>query len=160
MSKSVKHVYGVLLYRETGKGREVFLCKENGPQYWVKSHSKTWGVPKGRAEGKEAAFEVAKREFKEEIGAELPVGDYSHLISVASVLERKILTVYVMKVSVDVRFTASEPVTKEWPLMTGNLITYPEIFTAKWVSEKKAKKIVLPRQQIILTALKEHCENR
>lgn len=159
MSK-MKYVYGVLLYRITKSGQvKVFLCQENGPRYWVKRTEHIWGVPKGKASKKETALDVVKREFKEEIGVDLPSGQLEHLLTVAMFNENRVLSVYVMEVSEKIMFASSELSTKEWPVATGNLVTYPEISTAKWFGLEKARQVALPRQKVIFTALEERLKN-
>ena len=62
---------GILLYRRTGSGTEVFLVHPGGP-YWAAKDEGAWSVPKGLVDASEDELACARREFREETGFDVP----------------------------------------------------------------------------------------
>ena len=56
-------------------GPEVLLVHPGGP-LWKNKDEGAWSIPKGEFIEGEDPLTAAKREFKEETGCELPVGDF------------------------------------------------------------------------------------
>ena len=63
-----KQSAGLLLYRLGSDGAEVLLVHPGGP-FWARKDDGAWSIPKGEVEPGEEPFEVALREFEEELGA-------------------------------------------------------------------------------------------
>jgi predicted NUDIX family NTP pyrophosphohydrolase len=61
---------GLLLYRRTSEGLEVFIVHPGGP-YFASKDDGVWSVPKGEVEAGEDPLAVARREFVEETGQTL-----------------------------------------------------------------------------------------
>ena len=59
---------GILLYRKTGSGIQLFLVHPGGP-FWARKDDGAWSIPKGLYAEGEDALAAAKREFQEETGA-------------------------------------------------------------------------------------------
>jgi predicted NUDIX family NTP pyrophosphohydrolase len=68
-----KRSAGILLYRRSQTGPEVFLIHPGGP-FWAKKDA--WSIPKGEYQEGEPALEAARREFEEETGAAIG-GEFS-----------------------------------------------------------------------------------
>jgi 8-oxo-dGTP pyrophosphatase MutT (NUDIX family) len=83
--KATKLSAGILLYRRSANGPEVFLVHPGGP-FWAKRDLGSWSVPKGEIDGGEELLEAAKREFHEETGARVE-GDFIELAALPA--ERK-----------------------------------------------------------------------
>src|SRR6516164_1458965 len=56
---------GLLMYRKSGSGLEVFLVHPGGP-FWARKDKGAWSIPKGIIAQGEDKLEAAKREFAEE----------------------------------------------------------------------------------------------
>jgi predicted NUDIX family NTP pyrophosphohydrolase len=69
--KSGRTSAGILLWRRRGDRLEVLLAHMGGP-YWVNKDLGHWTIPKGEVEEGEELVAVARREFAEETGYELP----------------------------------------------------------------------------------------
>jgi len=67
MPKSPKISAGLLLFRRTASGIEVFLAHPGGP-FWAKKDAGAWTIPKGELDGDEEPLAAAQREFEEETG--------------------------------------------------------------------------------------------
>lgn len=152
--KSVKkHAFGVLLYRKDAVSGaiSVFLVQENSPRYWAEERTKIWGLPKGRGDETETAFESASREFYEEVGCALPNVKFKKLMEHHRPNARRKITVFVGNATGhELAYVSSNVQTREWPRKSGNIVTYPEIFDAQWIPLDIAIRVVLPGQKKIL----------
>lgn len=75
-----KRSAGILLYRKSAAGIEVFLVHPGGP-FWTRKDTGSWSIPKGEYGEDEDPFEVAMREFSEETSFEID-GDVVCLLPV------------------------------------------------------------------------------
>src|SRR5437667_12103314 len=64
---------GLLLHRLRAGKLEVLLVHPGGP-FWKRRDEGAWSLPKGEIEAGEDASDVARREFKEELGQPAPDG--------------------------------------------------------------------------------------
>src|SRR5438477_4119378 len=71
---------GLLLFRRTGEGLEVFLVHPGGP-FWKNRDAGAWSIPKGLIAEGEEPLAAARREFEEETGF-VPQGPYRPLDSI------------------------------------------------------------------------------
>jgi predicted NUDIX family NTP pyrophosphohydrolase len=69
--KSGRTSAGILLWGRRDDRLEVLLAHQGGP-YWVKKDQGHWTSPKGEVEEGEELVAVARGEFAEETGHELP----------------------------------------------------------------------------------------
>src|SRR5437016_2234974 len=65
----VKQSAGILMFRLAPAGLEVLLVHPGGP-YWHSKDAGAWSIPKGEHDSSEEPLAAARRELKEEIGAE------------------------------------------------------------------------------------------
>src|SRR5262245_43438569 len=69
-----KRSAGILLYRRAQHSQwEVLLVHPGGP-FWRKKDDGAWTIPKGEFDDTEGPLAAARREFKEELGADPPSG--------------------------------------------------------------------------------------
>src|SRR5207302_2876619 len=61
---------GVLAWRRGPEGPELLLVHPGGP-YWRGKEDAAWSIPKGLADEGEDLLAAARREFAEELGAEI-----------------------------------------------------------------------------------------
>lgn len=162
MSKKTKpikrHAFAILLYRQESSGAfSVFLAQANGPRYWKREQTNNWGLPKGRSDFGETAFDSAKREFREEIGCELPKVRYKFFMHHVRPKARRQVTVFAARVrhSHAVVFGGSNYQRRQWPAKSDQWVEYPEITDAKWFPLDDAMKHVLPGQKKILKTLRK-----
>jgi predicted NUDIX family NTP pyrophosphohydrolase len=73
VNKSGRTSAGIMLWRRRGDGVEVLLGHNGGP-YFARKDEGHWTVLKGEVEPGEDLLAVARREFTEETGHELPDG--------------------------------------------------------------------------------------
>jgi predicted NUDIX family NTP pyrophosphohydrolase len=127
-----KQSAGILMYRRAQKGVEVLLVHPGGP-FWAKKDRGAWSIPKGEFTEGEEPLVAAKREFSEEVGLPVPLGE---LMSLGSVKQSSGKTVYVWAVEgeVDIAKIKSNTFEMEWPPKSGTLQTFPEIDKAGWFS--------------------------
>ena len=71
--KSGRTSAGILLWRLRGGALEVLLAHNGGP-FWARKDHGHWTIPKGEVEPGEELAAVARREFAEETGHQVPDG--------------------------------------------------------------------------------------
>jgi len=134
---------GLLLYRRSPRGLEVFLVHPGGP-FWAKKDLGAWSIPKGELEPDEDPLAAARREFEEETGCRIS-GEFRPL---APQKQRSGKTVYAWAVEGDCDPAAikSNTVSIEWPPHSGRRQVFPEVDRAAWFPLDEAKQRILPGQ--------------
>src|SRR5689334_14153999 len=66
---------GLLMYRRTPDGLEVFLAHPGGP-FFARKDDGVWSIPKGEPLAGEPMLTCAQREFREETGMQPQAADY------------------------------------------------------------------------------------
>lgn len=150
-----KQSAGILLYRGTEKGFEVFLVHPGGPFFQNKDLG-WWTVPKGEPMPGEALLEVALREFEEETGYR-PEGKF---IALQPVVQKGGKTVHCWAVSgnLDAMAITCNTFELEWPPKSGRIKTFPEVDQARWFTLADAGKYINDRQSALLRELVEILE--
>jgi predicted NUDIX family NTP pyrophosphohydrolase len=145
-----KRSAGVLIYRRSATGLEVFLVHPGGP-YWAKKDVGAWSVPKGECEPGEDGLAAARRELAEETGL-APVGDF---LPLGSFRQSSAKTVEVWAVEGDADPARLQPNSfmMEWPPRSGQLKAFPEVDRAGWFTLAEAARMMVKGQVPILTAL-------
>lgn len=141
---------GILLYRKSNGGLEVFLVHPGGP-FWKNKDLGAWSMPKGEYETGEDPLAAAKREFAEETGHPLPDGELVPLTELKQP-SGKIVSAWAIEgdCSVDIR---SNLFTLEWPPNSGKTEQFPEVDRAGWFEIAQARAKLLPGQYGFLDQL-------
>lgn len=146
------HSAGILLYRTTASGLEVWLGHMGGP-FWARKQERAWSIPKGEAEADEADLDVARREFAEEVGSPPPAVAYLEL-GTFRYSSGKTVTVFVGEApAFDPTDVVSNTFEVEWPPRSGRLQSFPEIDEARWVGADAARTLLVAGQVAALDAL-------
>ena len=142
---------GILLYRILNKP-ELFLVHPGGP-FWFKKELGAWSIPKGEFEDNEDALEAAKREFKEETGADLS----GNFISLNPITQKAGKQVYAWAVQgdIDAATIRSNTFKMEWPPKSGQWKFFPEVDKAGWFDIETAKEKINPAQVSLIEQLAE-----
>ena len=148
--KGAKVSAGILLYRLSTNGLEVFLVHPGGP-FWAKRDLGSWSVPKGEIDGDEDLLEAAKREFHEETGARLE-GDFVELAALRQP-SGKVVHVWAVEGEIDASSIASNTFSIEWPPQSGETREFPEVDRAEWFTLAEARDKLLPGQRPLLDQL-------
>lgn len=143
---------GILVYRVSAEaGIEVFLAHPGGP-VWAKKDEGSWTIPKGEFDEGEDAWDAARREFREEIGADPPEGVG---VSLAPVTLRsgKRVHAWALRGDLDPATVRSNTFTMEWPPRSGRSREFPEVDRAGWFSLAEARRRIHPAQAPLLDEL-------
>lgn len=140
---------GILPFRESSRGLEVFLVHPGGP-LWAKKDDGAWSLPKGEFEDEEPIL-AARREFEEETGFLLS----GELIALGSLRQSggKIVHAWAVRGDLDTGAVRSNHFTMEWPPRSGKRQTFPEIDRAAWFSLDVARTKILRGQSGFLDRL-------
>ena len=140
-----KRSAGLLLYRRRGGGIEVLLVHPGGP-YWAKRDDGAWSVPKGEYAGDEEPFEVAMREFREELGTAPPEMDTAFYLGERRQPSGKVVNVWAVEGDLDVTNVESNSFEMEWPPRSGRTAEFPEVDRAGWFDPDDARRKLLRGQ--------------
>ena len=148
---------GLLLYRRGGSGVEVLIGHMGGP-FWARKDDAAWSVPKGEYDPGEEPFDVALREFEEELGSPVPAEEFLPLGEVTQA-GGKVLTAWAAEGDLDADAARSNTFPLEWPPRSGRMQEFPEIDRAAWLPVDEARtKLVrgqVPLLDRLLNALAE-----
>ena len=142
---------GLLLYRRRGSGVEVLIGHMGGP-FWARKDDAAWSVPKGEYDPDEEPFDVALREFEEELGSPVPAEVFLPLGQVKQ-SGGKVLTVWAAEGDLDAAAAHSNTFTLEWPPRSGRMQEFPEIDRADWVPVDEARTKLIRGQVPLLDRL-------
>ena len=138
VDKSGRISAGILLWRKR-KGRlEVLLGHPGGP-YFAGKDADHWTVLKGETEPNEDLASVAKREFAEETGHQLPGG--TALIELGDIRQKsgKVVVAWAVEGDLDPETSTSNSFEIEWPPRSGRIREFPEIDRVAWFNLKEAR---------------------
>lgn len=142
---------GVLLYRVTDGSVDVLIGHPGGP-FWAKKDEGAWSIPKGEYVEGEDPWAAAQREFREELGKQLPDGPRIDLAPLKQP-SGKIITAYAVRGDLDLDGTVSNTFALEWPKGSGNVREYPEIDRVGWFCVSEARSKLLKGQRPLLDRL-------
>lgn len=148
--KAAKLSAGILLYRMSASGPEVFLVHPGGP-FWAKRDLGSWSIPKGEVDGDENLLEAARREFREETGAQID-GEFIELAPLRQP-SGKIVRVWAVEGEIDATSITSNTFSIEWPPRSGASREFPEVDRAGWFTLAEAREKLLPGQRPFLDEL-------
>ena len=142
---------GLLLYRVVDGELEVLIGHPGGP-FWARKDDGAWSIPKGEYTEGEDPWEVAQREFTEELGKTAPDGPRLEFAPIKQP-SGKIITAFAVRGDLDLEGTYSNTFTLEWPKGSGNLKEFPEIDRVGWFSVPEARSKLLKGQRPLLDRL-------
>lgn len=146
---------GILPYRRTPRGIEVYLGHMGGP-YW-KNRPRSWSIIKGEVKPGEGLLDTAKREFEEETGKQLtanrPDQSFHFLGDVSNGQKR--LHVWTIPADFDTAIHSNR-FTIEWPPHSGQKASFPEIDKAAWIPIDQAKSLIAKYQEPLLERLEKN----
>lgn len=154
---TLKKSAGLLLYRTTARGVEVFLVHPGGP-FWVKKDDGAWSIPKGEFAEGEDALEAAKREFREETGFKID-GEFEALQPIKQP-GGKMVYAWCVEADVDASAIRSNMFSLEWPPRSGTSREFPEVDRAAWFDLAAARRKVLKGQIPLLEQLERKIPGR
>ena len=144
---------GLLLYREGDASTEVLLVHPGGP-YWARRDDGAWSLPKGEVENGEEPLDVARREFREELGTDPPAGPVSALGEVRQPGGKTVIA-WALPGDLDADEVRSNTFTIEWPRGSGTFKEFPEVDRAAWFPLDVARVKLLQGQLPLLDRLIE-----
>ena len=148
---------GVLLYRTGPDGGVEVLVGHMGGPFWARKDDGGWSIPKGEAGPGEEPFEVARREFAEELGSPVPASEFIDLGELR-VSSGKVLTVWAAEGDLDADGTVSNTFSLEWPPRSGRLQEFPEIDRSAWFAVDVARQKLVKGQVPFLDRLLERVD--
>jgi predicted NUDIX family NTP pyrophosphohydrolase len=144
VSKAGRVSAGILLFRRHQGRLELLLAHPGGP-YWTTRDLGHWTIPKGEAEPGEELLDVARREFAEEIGLEIEIGDDLPLGEITQ-KSGKIVVAWGLAGDLDPELAHSNTFTIEWPPKSGQVQVFPEIDRVAWFEASEARRRLKPAQ--------------
>ncbi|MGW4366853.1 NUDIX domain-containing protein [Nocardia takedensis] len=126
---------GVLLFRRDADGAPEVLLGHLGGPYYTNKDDGGWSIPKGEYLAEEEdARDAAAREFTEELGLPVPLGDWLPLgqVRYGSGAGKKTVTVWAVFGDLDPTLVVPGTFEMEWPPRSGRRAEFPEIDRAQW----------------------------
>ena len=142
---------GLLVHRSRGGRRELLLVHPGGP-FWKGRDDGAWSIPKGEIEPGETPVDVARREFREELGQDAPAGELRPLGSVRQA-SGKVVHAWAVEGDVDPTRIASVSFEMEWPPHSGRKATFPEVDRAEWFDLETARRKLNEAQRTFVERL-------
>jgi predicted NUDIX family NTP pyrophosphohydrolase len=141
---------GLLLFRRSAAGIEVFLAHPGGP-FWAKRDAGAWTIPKGLVDEGEDLLDAAHREFYEETGMKAP----GPFVALGSVMQKsgKIVYAWACEGDADPAAAVSNTVSTEWPRGSGRVLTFPEVDRCAWFDLTTARTKLNPAQAELIERL-------
>jgi predicted NUDIX family NTP pyrophosphohydrolase len=149
----MKRSAGILAYRLSGRGPEVFLIHPGGP-FWKNKDEGAWSIPKGEYDDSEEVLDAAKREFREETGYDISDSTFLALSSIKQ-KSGKWVDAFAAEYDLDETKIVSNLFEIEWPPRSGKMQSFPEVDRAGWFSFALAKRKINPAQAGLLEQLEE-----
>jgi predicted NUDIX family NTP pyrophosphohydrolase len=131
----------------------VLLVHPGGP-FWQKRDEGVWSIPKGEFGENELAIDVARREFREELGTPAPNGEPTSLGEVRQA-GGKVVEAWALPGDLDVTRVTSNTFEIEWPPRSGRTQQFPEVDRAGWFDAEAARHKLLPAQGAFIDRLEE-----
>ncbi|MFJ3597099.1 NUDIX domain-containing protein [Streptomyces sp. NPDC090126] len=148
---------GLLVFRVTEdageRDVEVLIGHMGGP-FWAGRETAAWSVPKGEYGPDEGAEAAAGREFAEELGVPVPLGEW---ISLGEARQRsgKTVTVWALEAEVDLASVVPGTFTMEWPRGSGVQQEFPEMDRFAWCTPEEAVERLVAGQRVFVDRLRD-----
>lgn len=148
---------GLLMFRRSRAGVEVFLVHPGGP-FFKKKDAGAWSIPKGlvgdEASGKaagETPLTAAQREFREETGFEI----HEPLFDLGSIRQKsgKLVYAWAFEGDADPAQLRCNTFPLEWPPKSGRIQQFPEVDRGEWFPLPLAREKINPAQAAFLERL-------
>ena len=152
-TQSRRRSAGILLWRKNHGQLEVLLGHPGGP-YFARKDAGHWTVLKGEMEGDDDPVEVARREFAEETGHQVPDGPLLELGEIRQA-GGKIVVAWAVEGDLVPDHAVSNRFEMEWPPRSGRTQEFPEIDRIDWFDLSTARTMILAAQALFLDRL-EH----
>jgi predicted NUDIX family NTP pyrophosphohydrolase len=140
---------GILLYRRRGASAEIFLVHPGGP-YWARKDDGAWSVPKGILNPEEDERAGARREFREETGFEVELGDDAQDLGTFPQTTGKRLRIWAVEGDCDPTRLTSNLFEIEWPPRSGRRAQFPEVDRGGWFDPEQALRKITKGQRAVL----------
>ena len=150
MSPAGRRSAGILLFRRRDAGLEVLIAHMGGP-FWARRDEGAWSIVKGEHDDAEDPWDAARREFREELGSDLPAGRTLDLGEVQASGKR--VRAWAVEGDLDAATVRSGTFALEWPPRSGRTQEFPEIDRAAWVDPDTARRKLVKRQRPLVDAL-------
>lgn len=139
---------GIVLVRVVEGRAEALLVHPGGP-FWAKKDVGAWSIPKGEIEEGEEPLEVARREFREELGTDCPDGE---LIPIGDIVQKagKRVIAWCGIGEIDTAVVVSNTFEMVWPPKSGVVRSFPEVDRAEYFPLEVAAAKILEAQQPLL----------
>ena len=151
-----KRSAGLLMYRRSPNGTEVFLVHPGGP-FWANKDPGAWSIPKGEYLDDESPLDAAKREFQEETG--FPVSGPLIDLGTITLTSGKIVSAWAVEGDCDPAAMVTNSCQIEWPPRSNRFITVPEVDRGAWFSVQDAATKLAPKQVPFLNRLLTTVDN-
>jgi predicted NUDIX family NTP pyrophosphohydrolase len=143
---------GLLLFRRTSSGLEVFLAHPGGP-FWSKRDDGAWTIPKGLVDDGEDLLDAARREFREETSVE-PEGPFIELGAIKQ-KAGKTVHAWAWEGDADAESIRSNAMRTEWPRGSGRFLTFPEVDRCAWFDPGTARQKINAAQAEFIARLEK-----
>jgi predicted NUDIX family NTP pyrophosphohydrolase len=140
----VKQSAGILVYRTLSASLEVLLIHPGGP-FWAKKDDGAWFIPKGEIEPDEEPRAAAYREFREELGMDVPPGEPLELGTVKN-KSGKLIHAWAVAGDLELAGFVSNTFELEWPPKSGKQREFPEVDRAQYFAVDLAVKKMHPAE--------------
>ncbi len=146
---------GLLLFRHRGGRLEILLAHPGGP-LWARRDEAAWTLPKGLLEPGEDAFDVARREFREETGSRPPEDPTAYLpLGEVRQASGKVVRGWAAEGDLDPAAATSNTFEMEWPPGSGRRVAFPEIDRLAWFEPAEARRRLIHAQTAFVDRLVE-----
>jgi predicted NUDIX family NTP pyrophosphohydrolase len=141
---------GILLFRRTPSGLEVFLAHPGGP-FWANKDAGAWSIPKGVIEPDEDPLAAARREFEEETG----LISQEPFLALGSIRQKsgKTVLAWASQGDADPAKATSNEMQMEWPRGSGKMLTFPEVDRCEWFDLPTAREKINSAQAELIDRL-------
>ena len=135
---------GILVVRQIDAQPHFLLVHPGGP-FWARKDLGAWSIPKGEHVAGDDPLAAAVREFDEELGLPLPVGERLALGSITQA-GGKIVAAWCVFGDVDLAEMVSNTFEMEWPPRSGRMQQFPEVDRAEYFALDEAERRILAAQ--------------
>ena len=130
----------------------VLLVHPGGP-FWANKDVHAWSIPKGEYAPGDDPEMAAEREFREELGLDVPAGPRIDLGTVRQAGGKHVRAWAVRAEDLAVEAVVSNQFEMEWPPKSGRTASFPEVDRAEWMSDAQARVRLVSGQVELLDRL-------